>query len=128
MPGYYAGIDVLLCASLTEGTPNPVLEAMACGIPVISTGVGIVPEVFGPRQLEFMMQQRSIESMMQLLLRLSFSPELLIQLSEENLHQIRMWDWAIRAESYRNFFREMIDSPKAVYCSTFASAESEDPR
>ena len=37
MPGYYNQIDLYVCASLCEGTPNPVLEAMACGVPVIST-------------------------------------------------------------------------------------------
>ncbi len=35
MPGYYNQIDLYVCASLCEGTPNPVLEAMAMGTPVI---------------------------------------------------------------------------------------------
>ena len=50
MPEYYNGIDIYVCTSRTEGTPNTVLEAMACGVPVISTDVGIVPEVFGEKQ------------------------------------------------------------------------------
>ena len=41
MPEWYSHIDVLICASESEGTPNPVLEALACGVPVISTHVGI---------------------------------------------------------------------------------------
>ena len=45
MPDYYNEIDIYICASRTEGTPNPVLESMACGIPIISTNVGIVSEV-----------------------------------------------------------------------------------
>jgi hypothetical protein len=42
MPNFYQSIDVLVCSSLSEGTPNPILEASACGRAWVSTRVGIV--------------------------------------------------------------------------------------
>lgn len=36
---------ILLMPSLNEGGPRVVLEALACGVPVVATPVGIVPEV-----------------------------------------------------------------------------------
>jgi glycosyltransferase involved in cell wall biosynthesis len=45
MPDWYRDIDVLICTSLWEGCPLPVLEASSCGKPVISTKVGIIPEL-----------------------------------------------------------------------------------
>jgi hypothetical protein len=44
MQDFYHSIDALVCTSSTEGGPLGVFEAIACGIPVISTNVGLVRE------------------------------------------------------------------------------------
>jgi len=108
MPAYYRSIDVLVCTSSIEGTPNPILEAMACGVPVISTNVGIVPEALGPLQKEFILEERTIEHLKNAIVRLVGNGELLKRLSQENLVQIQVWDWRARAEAFRRFFRETL--------------------
>jgi glycosyltransferase involved in cell wall biosynthesis len=45
LPAYYSLIDVLLYPSLHDGMPNALLEAMACGKPVIATPVGGILDV-----------------------------------------------------------------------------------
>ncbi len=45
MRDYYRSLDFLLVTSTNEGTPNPALEALACGVPVITTRVGNMPDL-----------------------------------------------------------------------------------
>ena len=48
LPGIYRHADALLFPSWLEGFGLPILEAMACGTPVITSGRSSMPEVAGP--------------------------------------------------------------------------------
>lgn len=108
MVDYYKKIDVLICASKVEGTPNPVLEAMACGVPVISTNVGIVPEVFGEKQRSFIIKRRQNE----LISKIKFlyeNPNTLKQLSKENIKQIKNFTRVEESKKWFSFFKDSLE-------------------
>lgn len=47
MPNYYNSMDLLVLPSKNEGLPLVTVEAMKCGVPVIGSNVGGIPEVIG---------------------------------------------------------------------------------
>ena len=96
-------LDVYVCASRHEGTPNPVLEAMAAGVPVISTDVGIVRHVLGEEQRQFIIE-RSPEVLAAALGRLLGTPGLRQQLSGENLRAIQLHAWSTRYQLWAQLF------------------------
>ncbi len=55
----YTAADMLVLASSREGWPNVLLEAMACGTPVIATRIGGMPEVVQSHEAGILMDARS---------------------------------------------------------------------
>ncbi len=48
---WYSAADLCCLASLREGCPNVLLEAMACGCPIVATEVGGIPEIINDSSL-----------------------------------------------------------------------------
>jgi glycosyltransferase involved in cell wall biosynthesis len=56
--GYYQSLDVYLNTSIHEGLPLSVVEAMACGKPVVSAAVGGIPEIVAHGEHGFLVEGR----------------------------------------------------------------------
>ena len=64
----YKTADVFIMPSRSEGFPRVILEAMRYGLPIVSTDVGCVRELFGPHQRQFLCKPSQFpEKIMQLL-------------------------------------------------------------
>lgn len=66
VPKAYAVIsqfDVFLMTSQREGGPSSVLDAMQIGVPVVSTRVGVIPDVITPSQNGFVTQVKDFKQL-----------------------------------------------------------------
>ncbi|HZQ68833.1 MAG TPA: glycosyltransferase [Terriglobales bacterium] len=71
----FAAMDVYICSSESEGFSNVVLEAMACGKPVIATHVGGNPEAVEDGRTGFLVPPRAPEAIANAAGRLIANPE-----------------------------------------------------
>lgn len=108
MAAWYNTATVLVCASEAEGTPNPALEAAACGCVVVSTRVGNMPELIRNDENGYLVD-RHVEALAAGVERaIAHYP----RLAHRMLADIRAWSWAERARPYFALFRELLGAPR----------------
>lgn len=74
--------DVLVHTAQTEGCPNVILEAMACGLPVVSMRCGDAAEIIVQQETGILCEQEDIGAMTESLICLFKNKELRIQMGK----------------------------------------------
>jgi glycosyltransferase involved in cell wall biosynthesis len=85
LPRYLNQIRLLVLPSFTEGLPNIMLEAMACGTPVLATPVGAIQDVICDGETGFIMEGNSPESIAENVIRALECPDL-ARIAENGRH------------------------------------------
>ena len=107
MLDFYRSLDVYVCASHSEGTPNPCLEAAACGLPVVTTRVGNMPELIVDGENGFFVE-RDVADIAGKLALLRDSPELRHRMGQAARMAVEPWDWKRQAVHYDAMFRSVL--------------------
>ena len=91
LPYLYAGADFFVYPSFYEGFGIPVLEAMACGTPVIASNTSSIPEVAGDAAL--LVDPHSDAELSASILRLAGDERLRQELRERGLSRAALFSW-----------------------------------
>ena len=97
LPAIYTAADVFAFPSLYEGFGIPVLEAMACGTPVVASSSSSIPEVAGDAAL--LVSPEDVEGLSHALWRLIDDGELRDRLVNRGFSQARRFTW--ESSAYR---------------------------
>jgi glycosyltransferase involved in cell wall biosynthesis len=76
LPLYLNNLRLLVIPSYTEGLPNIMLEAMACGTPVLATKIGAVPDIITEGVTGFFMEDNTPKCIAKNVIRALHDPNL----------------------------------------------------
>lgn len=96
MPALYSGAALFAYVSLYEGFGLPILEAMACGTPVIASNTTSIPEVAGNAAI--LIDPNDCVSMARVIADTVQDPDRLQQLSQAGLQQAARFSWEKSAQ------------------------------
>ena len=100
---WYSAADVFCLASAREGLPNVVLEALACGTPVVATPVGGIPEVISSERVGLLAQrdERHLADTIAIALDRNWDSNTLVQ-------HVRGWTWDHVAIALQDVFESVV--------------------
>src|SRR6202022_1148799 len=98
--------------SLYEGFGIPVLEAMACGTPVVTSNLSALPEVAGDAGL--LVDPYDVDAISQALAELLDSQERRDELARRGLERARRFTWHQVAEQTVRVYKEIVSGTRSL--------------
>lgn len=109
LPLLYCSSKVLVYTSLYEGFGLPVLEAMACGVPVITSNISSMPEVAGNAAL--LVNPNSITDMKKKVELLFADKKLQDSLTKKGFDRAKKFTWKKCAEQTAAVYNRLAENP-----------------
>lgn len=107
MPVIYSGAKIFVYPSIYEGFGLPPLEAMSCGVPVITSNVSSLPEVVGDAAV--LINPMEVGQIKDAILTLLHDEELTEKLIAKGINQSKKFDWHVSAQKVVDIYNELIN-------------------
>lgn len=113
LPNLYRQSDIFVLPSLAESFGQVFAEAMACGLPIIGTTTGGIPEVVGPHQNEWLIRPGDVEALAHKITTLLQAPTTRHTLSQHNRNYVcNHLTWSNTTNAYLNLYHNLTPFPE----------------
>jgi glycosyltransferase involved in cell wall biosynthesis len=106
LPRWYNAARLFVFPSLYEGFGLPVLEAMACGTPVITSNAASLPEVVGDAAV--LVRPDDVDGFANAMIRLVNDAALRAELCKRGLERAKIFSWEHAARELVELYREVL--------------------
>ncbi len=106
LPALYGGADLFVYPSLLEGFGLPILEAMRCACPVLTSTVSSLPEAAGDAAL--LVDPHDTEAMSEAMARLAGDAALRADLVQRGLQRAQEFSWTRTAERTLRIYQSLL--------------------
>jgi glycosyltransferase involved in cell wall biosynthesis len=108
LPALYSAASLLTFPSLYEGFGLPLLEAMACGVPVVSSNASSLPEVVGDSGL--LLSPHDEAAWSQCMAELLADPVRRAHMVADGFRQARQFTWHKASRQLLTLYQELLDT------------------
>lgn len=107
---YYQAADLYLHAAKADTFPNTVLEALACGTPVIATAVGGIPEQVSHGKTGLLTPSGDVNALSEAILSMLSDPARLHEMGSRAVDDARQRFNMVRmVDNYLNWYQEVLE-------------------
>lgn len=110
LPSVYNGAFAFLYTSLRESFGIPLLEAMACGTPVITSNTSSMPEIGGEKAI--LINPESSKEIAAAMLRLETDEAFYLQQKTIGLERAKLFSWRQTSEHLHQLYHSLSDSER----------------
>jgi glycosyltransferase involved in cell wall biosynthesis len=120
VPEFLASLDIFGISSISEALPISVLEAMAAGLPIVSTRVGGIPDVAPEKEVAWFCEPSDPDALFEILSTAAVSSDLATRGLRAQEIVMSRYSSSVMAQRYLDLIAEIAEakgySKELTYC------------
>jgi L-malate glycosyltransferase len=110
----YDAADIYLNGSEIDNQPLSILEAFACGLPIVTTGAGGIPDIVSNGKSGFVVPCGDFKGLASRAIELLRDPALARQIAESGHVECRKYSWPAVRDAWVEVYQELADERSTV--------------